>query len=163
MYKRVYGIAWNVSKGLYVRGYEKEDLVQECMMEAFLRLKKFPVIGGEPFWPKNEYIKKVMRNRIYKLIIKAHRNFPEQEYIECVHVPLNSPILIPIPSSDDKARRVVIALLENDMSISDTAKDLAMTYHQVNGHWRRAKNIILSTSKVDSLLRDETIYLAANF
>jgi DNA-directed RNA polymerase specialized sigma24 family protein len=160
MYEHLYNIAWNVTRGLFVRGYDREDLVQECMLKAHLKLKDYPVFRGEHLIPPDAYVYKMMRNRILDLIKK--KAIFAQEYIECFHVPMNTPVIIPVPASDEMARKVVIALLENNMSIHAAADDLNLTFHQTHGHWRRAKNIILSSDRVVDMLRDETILLAAN-
>jgi hypothetical protein len=157
MTKLLYGMAYNVTRNLFVPGYEKDDLIQECVTEALEIIQ----VGFQNWMPPKAYIAQSMRFHVYHLIHDSQKVSItySTDIIELFHVPLHNPIQIPIPLSNSLARHTILILLENDMSVRKAAQSLHLPYETFRKRWGRTKRLLTSGIKTESLLNEETMRL----
>lgn len=150
LYKR----ASRISSHFYVPGYEKEDLIQECVLQVISNLR-----SQHSLTPA--LLNRMMRNRILSLIRTYYKNHPtniDMGEINLEYIYVSSPHeLIPVPISSPKVFHLVIALLENDFSLKETAHDLGWSTHKTYHVWERSKNLIRRSPRY---LHDATISMA---
>jgi hypothetical protein len=99
-----------------------------------------------------------MYNHINDLIV-SHRHEPNTPYIDFIFVHPSPGDWIPIPISDEQVLTVVIALIENDMSLEAASKQLHWTRGKVNYYWRKAQHSMRRGNHV-FISRDASLYLA---
>jgi hypothetical protein len=151
----LYSLAGKVSRNLYLPGYEKEDLLQECMTVIFAEMHKNKLLEFLINKRVSGYIAQVMRFHLFSLMRKREPINSAEEFIDIFHVPSNTSITIPIPLSNSSARHIVIALLENDFQVQAAAHDLGISYRTAKRHWRIAKGILQTESQRVSLFPQE--------
>ncbi len=152
----LYVLAEKVTFNLYVPGYEHEDLIQECVTEAY----EIVTVGFPDRWPPKSYLAQAMRFHVYSLLRKWNPLRDAVEYVDVTHVPMGVPVTIPIPISNPAARRIVIALLENDFLLNRAAKHLGISYRRARRTWCEAKRILHQNQGVVSYSQSEIYSLA---
>jgi DNA-directed RNA polymerase specialized sigma24 family protein len=155
--KFVYRTAWRVARRFYIPGYELEDLVQECVLAV---LQSAYDDSNSNFSPAQltRYLQVAMHNHIRKLLLH-HRREPNVPYLDFIFIHPSPGDWIPIPLSDDNTLTVVIALIENDMSLEAASEQLHWTRERVNYYWRKAKTS-MRTGHHKLISRDVSLCLA---
>lgn len=149
---RLYDLARKVSLNLYIRGYEREDLIQECVTEA-LEILSFT------HEPPACFVAQAMRFHLFNIMRKKEPLYSAEEFIDVIHVPSFAQVQIPIPMSNSSARHIVIALLENDFHLQKAASSLGISYRTARRNWVSARRIIAQDKEVVSMFSDATYSL----
>ena len=155
----LYSVARKVSYNLYIPGYEKEDLVQECVTETFALLSADSFIAYMVKNQRSFYISQIMRFHLYNIMRRKEPMYAAVEYVDIIHVPSHLPVTIPIPLSNETARHIVIALLENDFQLQQAADDLGISCRVARRRWEKARRLLRSPDKRVSMLPQETYSL----
>lgn len=122
--KQLYSIARFLSNHFNIPGYDKQDLVQECVLKAWLKG------GDKPF----AYVRRLMINHLINLA-NSSRYYAE---LTELHIPRISDRVVWIPS-DPRLKKVCIAMIDCGLDVKRASEFLGWSYWSTRKVWRDVK------------------------